>query len=285
MTFWAKLLTVILFVLSIAFAAMSGVVFSKRQDWRLQASRAESEKNQIAKQKDAEIQGLQMKLEARESDVNNLQSQVRDLSNELDTTRREREDLARKLRDQEIANSEMQATLKQNNQALETIMTRNKEVAAENRKLEQENRDFMGRLTQANVLKSELEKKVSELTQELKKTRTQLADATEQLRFNEEIFAELSRRNVEWRNVIHDLQALPDIRAKVLQVDPAAKLVVLNVGRNHGVKKNFTFTIFRDANFVAYVNIFEVGEELSAGHIQVAKRPVQQGDDAWTRLP
>jgi len=285
MTFWAKLLTIILFVLSIAFAAMSGVVFSKRQDWRLQASRAQSEKEQITKQKDQEIAGLRMQLEARTADLNNLQSQVRDLTNELDTTRRDREDLARKLRDQETANADMQATLRQNNQALETIMTRNKEVAAENRKLEQENRDLMGRLTEANVRRSELEKQVAEMTQDLQKTRTQLADATEQLKFNEEIFAELSRRNVEWRNVIQDLQALPDIRAKVLQVDPAAKMVVLNVGRNQGVKKNFTFTIFRDASFVAYVNIFEVGDDMSAGYIQVAKRPVQQGDDAWTRLP
>src|SRR5271157_2017645 len=36
MTFWAKLLTVVVFILALIFAAMSAVVFGKREDFRSQ---------------------------------------------------------------------------------------------------------------------------------------------------------------------------------------------------------------------------------------------------------
>ncbi len=54
MTFWAKLLIVVVFILSLIFASMSAVLFGKREDFRAQLEKAKSDLRAGQRRVDAE---------------------------------------------------------------------------------------------------------------------------------------------------------------------------------------------------------------------------------------
>ena len=111
-----------------------------------------------------------------------------------------------------------------------------------------------------------------------------LGKAEETLKLNDDIFAELSRRNVAWRELIAGWATLPDIKGKVVKVDAESNFILLNAGRKQGVMKNYDFSIFREGVFVAKVSVFDVQDDLCAARVVVPKLAIQRGDSAWTRL-
>ena len=285
MTFWAKLLTIVAFVLSLVFATMSGVIFTKRNDFRalLKAEKVAHESD-VKKYAD-EIAEKDLRLESKEADLGNANTKISSLTHELETTRTERDSYARQLKDQTATTERFRTSLDKYVRDNEATMARNKELIAYNKKVEGENRKLMAALTEERKTTSNLEKVKADLENERDGLKAGLAKANEHLKLNEEAFAELRRRHFEVRQAIDKIKTLPTVKAKVVTVDTGAKVVVLNVGRKDGVKKNFTFTIFRGPKFVGTVNIFDLNEEWSAGHIELANLPMQRGDDAWTRLP
>ena len=114
-----------------------------------------------------------------------------------------------------------------------------------------------------------------------------LGKAEETLKLNDDIFAELSRRNVAWRELIAGWATLPDIKAKVVKVDPESNFVLLNAGLKQGVMKNYDFSIFRDGTFVAKVSVFERPERSvrrARCRAQAAHPARRQRVDAFERL-
>jgi len=284
MTFWAKLLTVIVFVLSIAFAAMSGVVFAKRENYRVQLSDLRNDYDRDVGDRDKRLKAKSDELEQKDKDLKS----ANDL---LDTRQIEIDGLKTDLDDERQAAAEARQDLHAatDNVTRLTALTddyaeKNKALVAEKDTINRENITLLSNLTKERATVSELERVKADLETERDGLKVELASANEKIRMDEDIFAELSRLNIEARPVIEKITTLPDVRGKVAWVDLENGLVVLNVGRDQGVRKNFFFTVFRDDQFVARVNIVDVHDSKCAGHIVTEKQPVQLGDDAWTRL-
>ena len=168
--------------------------------------------------------------------------------------------------------------------ALNSLGTQVKSLLASEDSLKTENNTLTAKLLDEQSRSNKLEKENTDLTASLKTATVALGKAEETLKLNDDIFAELSRRNVAWRELIANWATLPDIKAKVLKVDTESNFVLLNVGQKQGVMKNYEFSIFRDGVFVAKVNVFDVQDDLCAARIVVPKLAIQRGDNAWTRL-
>jgi len=284
MTFWAKLLTVVVFILSLIFASMSAALFGKREDFRSQLEKTASEykqKQEEWKQKSDELTG---KLNQAAAEVALAKSE-RDASQlRLDTLihegeRRDADLKQRMIEDEKDKNLNLELAA-----SLKSLGTQVTSLLADTNSLKTENTSLTTKLSEEQSRSNKLAKENTDLTASLKSTTEAKEKDEATLKMNDEIFAELSRRNVAWRELITQWTTLPDIKAKVLKVDTESNFVLLNVGLKQGVKKNYEFSIFRDGLFVAKVNVFDVQDDLCAARIVVPKLAIQRGDNAWTRL-
>jgi hypothetical protein len=163
-------------------------------------------------------------------------------------------------------------------------MDRNQTLTQENDSLRGENQNLLAELTAERTRAAELADAKSVLESRNDELKAELAQARERIELDEEVFAELQRRNIEAYRVIQQFKTYPDIEGRVVTVDPETNLVVLSVGSKDQVRKNFEFTVYRDDDFVATVNVFDVREDKCAARIVARKQPVQVGDFAATRI-
>jgi hypothetical protein len=284
MTYWAKVLTVVVFILSLIFASMSIVLFGKRENYRAELEKTRSD---YARDKDKltranedlteRVKGLLQ--EAEEAKANADAAQLR-----LNAAIQEGERKAAEFTAKDIENQKGKNLALEQAAALNSLGVEMKALLASDDTLKTENTTLNAKLIDEQVRSGKLEKENTNLHTSLDSATAALSKAEETLKLNDDVFAELSRRNIAWRELIAKWATLPDIRAKVLRMDTASNFVLLNVGRKQGVMKNYDFSIFRDGLFVAKVSVFDVQDDLCAARVVVPKLPIQRGDNAWTRL-
>jgi hypothetical protein len=78
--------------------------------------------------------------------------------------------------------------------------------------------------------------------------------------------------------------AMPRIDAVVTAYKEPVRLVVLNVGSEHGVQTGFYFTIFDEGNFVAQVEVEKVMPRLCGTRVIFSTSDIREGMAATTRL-
>jgi peptidoglycan hydrolase CwlO-like protein len=284
MTFWAKLLIVVVFVLSLIFAAMSAALFGKRENYRGLLATKSVQYDQEKAEWTRKNQELQDKVAAADKQATEARSNAEATQLRLDTATNEVERINAEMRAKDIDIQKDKNLNLEQAAALGSLGAQVKALLASEDTLKNENNTLTAKLYEEQGRGHKLESENAELDTKLKTATASLSKAEETLKLNDDIFAELSRRNVAWRELITSWATLPDIKAKVLRVDPQSDFVLLNVGEKQGVKKNYTFSIFRDGVFVAKVMVFDVQEELCAARVVVPKLAIQRGDNAWTRL-
>lgn len=287
MTFWAKLLTIIAFVLGLVFATMSGVLYVKRADLHKSHSRIADELKSKIKDLENKNNDAQATIERLKADLTMKTTEANDLTNRLDTAIGERKSFQVELAKQQDLVKRLSLNLSDQQRAFAATLKSNKELAGHNRSLEGKNRQLMAELTTEKTQNSELRKQKSDLETLRENLKASLAVSRQTIDLHNEVFAELKRRNIEYGHILDSYLAMPAIMAKIVTVKHASKVVVLNVGKNNGVKKNFTFTVHRGPKFVAKVSVFEVRDDMSVAMIDLDVKglAIERGDSAWTRLP
>jgi len=284
MTFWAKLLTIIVLVLSIAFAAMSGVLFAKRQNLRLELDTEQKVNAASQKQAAERIAGLESGIEQKSAELKNALAQKDAQERDLDSLRAE-VDERRVLAEKNQANLEAITDLHaQVVASLDAVTARNLAISKDNEKIVNENRGLIANLSNERKRANDLETLNAAMVNERDELKVALASAEETIKMNEDVFAALARDNIEARPTIERIIAVPQIRGKVASVDEETNIVILNVGANQGVRKNFPFTVFRGGQFVAKINVFEIHDDHCAAQVNSRKLKIELGDNAWTRL-
>jgi len=284
MTFWAKLLIVVVFILSLVFASMSAVLYGKREPLRdlLQAKTRQYDQESSAwKQEKA---ALTDKVNQSVKEIAEMRTTLGVAQDQLSTAIHEGERKDAEYRAKDIESQKDKDIGLAQADALKELGGRVQSLLADKLKADAENATLTAKVLDEQSRSNKLEKENTDLNASLKTATNELAKAEETLKLNDDIFAELSRRNVAWRQLITSWATLPDIKAKVLKVDTESNFVLLNVGKKQGVMKNYDFSIFRDGVFIAKVNVFDVQDELCAARIVVPKLPILRNDNAWTRL-
>ena len=285
MTFWAKLLTIVIFVLSIAFASMSAVIFAKREDYRDQLSkmtaareRIEADARATKAKLDADLQAANDKTADTAAKLSALQLQFETMSHQVDR-------LNGDLKDAQINFKNEQDKSLNLTHVTDELGKQVKDLVDDQEKIKKERDDYLDKMTAERKRANTLEKENTDVKGKLETTTASLKDAEDTIKLNEETFSELAKRNIEARQIVNGLTALPEIKGKVALVDPASNTVILNVGRKEGVKKNYEFTIFRGDKFVAKVSVYNTEDGFCAAQIVTATQlPIERGNTAATRL-
>jgi len=286
MTFWAKVLIIVTLVLSIAFAAASGVIFAKRTNYRDLYEKAQEQADIEQQKLNTQIADLEGKLSAETARADDFKSKLHNREVEFDQKTQEAEGLQAEVnklmkdKDEQVALNKMMA---EENRALAQAQD---EIRGRYEKVRAESEQYRNELLAERKKTAELETTVTNLTNERDELKVALADANKSIRETDEILDELARRNIEARTVIDTMRIIPDIKAKVAQVDIESGYIVLNAGTDQGVKKNYEFTVFRGNQFVATVNVVHTEEGFCTA--QIMRPPmadIQLGDSAWTKLP
>ena len=287
MTFWAKLLTIIAFVLSLVFATMAGVVFTKRADLRGELKNVKDDLNAKIAALEKDKNNANATIEILKAELTKKTHEATDLTNRLETASRDRDTFKSEVAKRQALVEKLTTNLSDQQRAFRATLDRNKELIGHNKMLGDKNRQLMAELTGEKTQNSQLRKEKDDLENLRGQLKASLAKARQTIALHNEVFAELRSRNIEYRTILDSFLAMPTIRAKVVSVKPDAGMIVLNVGKDDGVKKNFTFTVHRGPKFIAKVSIFEVRDDISAAMIDVKAKnaAIQRGDDAWTRLP
>jgi len=294
MTFWAKFLTVVILVLAIAFAAISAILFTKRSDYRKAyvetAQKLTNTEAALAKEKRdraEERQTLTANLGAEKTRADNLQSALTNRDRELKSAQAELDNLRDTIKTIRSQLVYLQTREKEHNKEIDQYKARNND-------LEKQVGNLTTKLHNTEKEAARLAKANEDLTNALQSTREELHLANQERQRVEKTLNDLA---LVYPGVSDYIKGMPTrplrrITGKVLQVDPENQNVIINVGREAGVKEQFRFIIHRGTQYVGRMVIFHLeGKDLAAGKIEYLKTDadgnplqVRVGDDVVSGL-
>jgi len=279
----AKVLVFFVLLLSIGFAVSQTVTYSRRVKvgklYEQAKSQAESAKADLGTTKatlaeatksyddslavkQGEIDGLKDQVESQEGEITQLKAEDSRLRDDVNS-------LAASLKDVKALIEQKEALIAQ---------------------LGVQNKDLAGKLHERLALINKLDEtvaaqkaKVEELTAALEDLRTDYASLKEEKNEYQTMVTRLSEQGYRLPG-----EAITGVDAKIINVDMQYGLVVLNRGETHGVKVNYPFTVYRDMDYIAQVQVYEVHEKLSLALLKkgslVEGQQIDVGDDATTRI-
>lgn len=278
----AKVLVVLVLVLSVGFAASQVVLYGQREDYgrkfiderklandlqqrltNAQADLADTRRTADETKETLESQLLAAKtaLEDENAHAADLQSQVVQLTASVQS-----------LSD---GNQKLDAALANRDNAIQELRTT---VADRDQSIRQD-LDKIGGL-QKTV--ADRDGTIGTLQQDLTETRKTYKVVAESEARLKAIVAELVERGVQVPPV-----PLPVIDGRVVSVDAEHGVAVVNKGEGAGVKPNTQFTVYNDGGYVSRLVINNVQPDVSLGRIIVLAegKQVKPGDLVTTRIP
>ena len=291
MTFTAKVLVVLIFVLAIVFAAISGVLYTKRTDYKqtLEDLRAGLSEQVKAEQRRVEL--MQTRVTNIQEDFNIQKDKLTKAEASLSRHKKEIElkdatfdHLQKQLNHYRAENSKIQEILRASDRRRDQI---EKELARRKKELESTRQDLLVTKEKAQ----DLTRKLATTREERDRLLGEKKALVARVKSYEKKFDALRKRywnDEELVAIISRTEPVTKyIRGHVLSVDPFGN-VIINRGTRDGVLKDYVFTIYRDNSYIARIRIFKVDQkgDLAAGKI-VNLRPgqnVKQGDSVATRL-
>jgi len=287
MTGPAKVLIVLICILSVAFAAISAVLFSTRQDYRDILEKAkERYAEDVAKLRGANEQLKENLIRVRtERDEHrtravSAEAKVRLLEHEVGRLQTEVVD-----RNNQIMG--LQTDLKTTLEKANLWMAQNQELMGQVRQRENEILKLTQELQKSSQENQTLRTANADLQSELEKTKERLTVADATVDRQQKILDILFERFIEARPIIKSGVAVPDLRGKVLFVNKEYGNVIINLGEKQGVRKNYEFTVYRGSQFIGKIVIIDLQEEdMAAGKITLLAQgqEIRQGDSVATRI-
>lgn len=280
-----RIFVVLNLILSAAFLGWASNALQTADDFKGDLADEQAAHQATRSASEEEISGLNIQL-------NTLRDDQRKFIGERDGLKTERDALQGQLDEEKRTNGQMRAQLAEIASTLgdyrDSIaqLGREKDAAVERAHAAENERDDATQAAQdaelerrnAEEARGRAEERIDELTQEIENLRSQLSATSSRLE------AVVAKYNIP----SEDLAAVPQIEAAVLEVrrDIPPGLVMLNVGQSAGVKRGYTFHVYRGGTYKGQVRVEGVeGENCSAipvgGDLGAT---IQQGDSATTRL-
>jgi myosin heavy subunit len=215
--------------------------------------------------------------ESRAAERDAAQGDVTRLKEEAEGAKRANEQLRSDL-------AAIRETLDGYAQTIASLESSKDAAVAEARQLERERNDAADAQSAAEAAQADAEealaaaqRQVGDLQASLKSQTAKLADTQAKLD------TVVSITNID----LNDVQGVPDINGRVLQVDYSLEpgLVALNVGSKAGVKRGMVFQVYDGATYKGRVRVENVEEDMCSALVTGSTGPrIGQGDSAATRL-
>lgn len=271
----AKLLTILLLIMSAAYAAVSASLFAKRQDYKTKLEKLASEKG-----------AMEADLKAK---IEEWQSRSRKIEKEKQAADGKIGQLTTALRREEAGNKRLEGQLAGRAKEVERLQTSNETLVTE---LKAEKGEVRRLRAKGDKLDTELVAAREEAKQKARKIE-ELADAKSQ---QERDIAGLKESLTDTKTALGDREGTLELLVKKgVDIGQASKkvvlgrvigtrgnVVVINRGRNDGVLIGSDFTIHggSDRGYVGKMRVYQVETDLAYGSPVkgFVTKPIQIGD-------
>jgi cell shape-determining protein MreC len=283
----AKIFVVVNLVLAIMFCAFTMVLYAKRVDyndrWQTTLKQlADTEKKLKAEITNLTDQNSKLKsdLDAQTTKYNNRDAEYQRLSVAM-------KQVEAKLGDIEAERRFMLAQIQAKDEELNARADKIVEMHQILQDMQQALEIAKQHETNATNLRVEAENQLNAVQEQFTAVMKEKKKVEDDLAYANWILERLQAAGITTSQALEQ-PAMPAIPAKVLAVDKEVNLVMLSVGRNDGVKKGYTFSVYRTDKFVGKVRVEKVYDDMCAGVIlktyKVGDLEIQEGDDANTQL-
>lgn len=285
MNTFSKVLVVFILLLSVGFAVSQLMLHARRVDYQeLYASAEQGRQDQKSR---ADL--LETDLGTTKTELTTVRDELRDLEKESERETQMRDEQIAGLKEdktrlegsfdaQRIQITNLLDRIEEKNGLIDNLKAAEARVSA----------SLKTELAKSEALQDDVRNKVNKIDAlegqmaELNMERQSLEEDKAGL---EGILALLKERGVD----IPPMK-LPAIDAKVVEVDSSFGAVVINRGKNDGVKVAHSFTIFRDETALAKVTVVRVEDDHCVGQLEQPPglfdnaNPMRVGDNATTRV-
>jgi len=284
MTLLGKIMTVLIFIMSVVFMALAMATFATHRNWR-----------ELADNNDASNPGLKQRIEKLVEDNNKykaLLEQVRmKLAEEQAARRAAISNLHGKLAYSQSELLKVTEDYKKNLDKFEAKQARAKDLTASLEVATKRIEDLDVKLRAEQVDREtqfQLAVKYNEL---LNQALSSLDNLKERRKDLEEQFALLAAKATAAGIDVTDLKNLladrpPEIDAKVTQVNATNTLVELSIGSDDGIKKGHVLMIHRGDNFLGTISIKDIESDRAVGEVdkKLQRGQIRKGDQATTKF-
>jgi peptidoglycan hydrolase CwlO-like protein len=282
MKLFAKILVVVLLLLSTAFAVAQMTLYSKREMYREKYE----ETSAVLEKTEQELTETTSALEDVRTQLDNLRSdttrQIRDLEQKVESEQLRARKLEKETEEQQTVIQESQNRLRELADRIEQKNNIIEELEKKVASLDGSLKNALNRIEQLEGTVEAKEAQIEQLNNRIAALKEEKKHVQERM---EDMEAALS--TLEERGVHIPGRTVPAIDANVVRVDKEVGAVVLDKGKDDGVEAGFAFTIYRDASFVARAYAVEVYESYTLARIDrdiSETQNVEVGDNATTRI-
>ncbi|MEE8141800.1 MAG: hypothetical protein V3T77_01745 [Planctomycetota bacterium] len=281
----AKVFVVLNLILALSFLAVSATLFQASDNWKRVAER----ENEVRL---SEIDAFKSVKERLDGQVSSLEATKAQLSGENSTLSQEKNRLL-------DANGDLRkekARLEGKIDSLEThLATRADQISDLNEdikrlsslkdRLQKESNDAVEEKKASVLVMNRSLLHTNQLAADLEEMRIQLSVMRKDYEESDSILQRIVGSGFDLTQFIIPMPA-PPIDGTVVAVKQDVDLVILSVGDDDKVKPGFEFTVYRDGQFVAKVQVSRVTADMSGARIlfQEPGQSILPGDKATTRL-
>jgi prefoldin subunit 5 len=276
-----RIFIVLNLLLSAAFLGWAANALNNTESYKEQLAQARTEHEAALAAKDKELSDLQVNL-------NGVTEQQRTFREERDGSRAEADRLKTQLDELKRSSDQMQANLTAIKATLGEYkasidqLTSQKDAAVERAHEAERARDAAVAEKDAAVLAQrdaeEATKNANLRIGDLEGQNQTLTSEVEKLNTRIEVFAR------ETGVPLASFVSMPQIEARVLDVNKDLKLVILNKGKKDQVQVGYTFDVYSGSQYKGQIRIQDVQEGMSSGLILYEKNAIGRGDSATTAL-
>ena len=276
----AKVFVVFIFVLSVVFFGTSASLYLTRTDWKEQYDESQAKTQEALEKLEKHNESLTKHIAKGDNALVKVRGNERKLSSDLNKSL---QDLQAKIDELTQTRSEKSTAMQQSAAALAA------QAATESRATnlqEQLTAAHAAREAAINAQKN-ADKRMFAQKRELAQVQQELSVAKMEFeKLNSDYEAlELLAQAYKKRYPDGPGAAAPTIDARIEDVDEDLGLVVLSVGKNDDVQEGYEFTVYRDDQFVAKVQVTRVYDSLSGARILLPEdASIRKGDRATTGI-
>ena len=280
MGFFAKLLTILVLLLSAAYAGVSAVLFTKRQDFKTFWQTEKTERAEEKQNLDGEI----AKLDSRCREIETLKKQVDGEVKRLDLA----------LKREMASNKRLEGDLAGRSKDLSELQIMNKQL--------------VDQLTVEKKETARLQAKAEKLDKELETARTSIRDKNTDIQSLKDARAEQDRKLGETNVALRDTKQELGLTGRMLKtavengfdpgsvdakevtgqvLDVQGNIVVIDRGKQHGVMIGSEYSVYsRQRGYVGKMRVKDVRHDLAYGSPirDLTVKPIQVGDNVTNRL-
>lgn len=278
----AKVFTVLVLIMSLAFFGTSVTLYKTRTDWRGAMNKVEAD----AKKKLQELEAHNATIAAQRDALEKTRIELAANNNEMSTKLKQTfEDLKEEKTkgSQHAANAAKSADVA--SQLAKTVESKDTLYAQLNEQLTKSKTD----LDNALQLKATADKRHDSMKIDLEKSQTELHSTRTELAKLSEDFQTLELKYNGLAARVPGAAAAGvtvPVDAVIKAVDSKEKLVLLSAGKDQKVQLGDEFTVYRGSDFVGRVKVIKLFPDLAGAEIQYTKdgTAIQQGDKASSQL-